>query len=69
MRVAPTNSYSGVIYATDFSVYRQLTALTSDRNTVDTFTTIPSYSGGTLNASRVAFIYGTGGNITLSSEL
>lgn len=69
MRVAPTNSFSGVIYATDFSVYRQLTALTSDRNTADTFTTQPSYSGGTLNANRAAYIYGTGGSIILSAEL
>jgi hypothetical protein len=69
MRVAPTNSFSGVIYATDFSVYRQLTALTSDRNTADTFTAQPSYSGGTLNASRPAYIYGTGGSIILSAEL
>jgi hypothetical protein len=69
MRTAPTNSFSGVIYATDFSVYRQLTALTSDRNTADSFTTNPSYSGGTLNASRVAFIYGTSGSINLSAEL
>jgi hypothetical protein len=69
MRTAPTNSFSGTIYATDFSVYRQLTGLTSDRNTADSFTTNPSYSGGTLNANRVAFIYGTTGSITLSAEL
>jgi hypothetical protein len=69
MRVAPTNSFTGTIFATDYSVYRQITGLTSDRNTADTFTTAPSYSGGTLNANRVAHIYGTGGTLTLSAEL
>lgn len=69
MRTAPTNGFTGTIFATDYSVYRQITGLTSDRNTADTYTTAPSYSGGTLNANRVAHIYGTGGTLTLSAEL
>jgi hypothetical protein len=69
MRVAPTNGFTGTVYVTDFIVYRPLSALTSDRNTPDTFSTNPSYTGGTLNATRPAFIYITGGAITLSAEL
>jgi hypothetical protein len=69
MRVAPTNNWSGAIYATDYIVYRQLTALSSDRNTTDTFNTNPSYSGGTLNGTRPAGIYATGGYIDLVAEL
>jgi hypothetical protein len=69
MRAAPTNTFSGTIFVTDFVVYRTLTGLTSDRNTATTFTTNPSYSGGTLNATRPAFLYGTGGSIIMSAEL
>ena len=69
MRAAPTNSFTGSVFVTDFSVYRPLTGLTSDRTTADSYSTNPSYSGGTLNASRMAFFYGTGGSLTLSAEL
>jgi hypothetical protein len=69
MRVAPASGFFGTIFITDFIVYRPLTALTSDRNTIDTFYSTPSYSGGTLNATRPAFAYSTGGFITLNAEL
>jgi hypothetical protein len=69
MRAIPTTGFSGTIFATDYSVYRQLTAVSSDRNTKDTLSFNPSYSGGTLNANRVSFIYSTGGSLTASSEL
>lgn len=69
MRVAPTNTFSGTIFVTDFLVYRTLTALSSDRNTSTTFTTNPSYSGGTLNGTRPAILYGTGGSLIMSAEL
>jgi hypothetical protein len=69
MRVAPASGFFGTIFITDFIVYRPLTGLTSDRNTIDTFYSTPSYSGGTLNATRPAFAYSTGGFITLNAEL